>query len=358
MRAVVLVGGEGTRLRPLTLTVAKPMLPVVEVAMIERVLAHLAAHGVAQATLSMGYRPDAFLAAFPEDRCAGVTLDYAVEPVALDTAGAIRFAARHAGIDGTFLVVNGDVLADTDIGELVRFHRRRGARATIGLTPVADPSAFGVVSTDGEGRVQAFIEKPPPGQAPTNTINAGFYVMEPDVVDRIPDGRRVNVERETFPELAAEGSLYALASNAYWTDTGTPTLYLQANLDLVNGTRPQAPVSGARRGPDGAWVQGRPVVDALVAEGSFVGDAAFVGRHSVVHRSVVGAGCRVEGGSVTGSVLLPGAVVRAGAVVEGSILGPGAMVAEGASVTGLSVVGAGVEVARQTVLAGARVPAP
>ena len=358
MRAVVLVGGEGTRLRPLTLTVAKPMLPVVEVAMIERVLGHLASHGVESVTLSMGYRPDAFLAAFPEDRCAGVALHYAVEPEALDTAGAIRFAARHAEIDERFLVVNGDVLADTDIGELVRFHKSRGAAATIGLTPVEDPSAFGVVPTDGDGRVLEFIEKPAPGSAPTNLINAGFYVMEPEVIDRIPGGRRVNVERETFPALAAEGSLYALASDAYWTDTGTPALYLKANLDLVSGHRPQVPVAGAKRSSDGAWVLGGPVIDAAVGAGSLVGDAAFVGRGSTVHRSVVGAGCRVEGASVSGSVLLPGAVVRAGAVVEGSILGPGAMVGKGASVTGLSVVGAGVGVTKDSVLAGARVPSP
>lgn len=356
MRAVVLVGGEGTRLRPLTLTVAKPMLPVVEVAMIERVLGHLARHGVLSATLSMGYRPDAFLAAFPEDRCAGVALDYAVEPEALDTAGAIRFAARHAGITEPFLVVNGDVLADTDIGALVRFHQSRRAATTIGLTPVDDPSAFGVVPTDGDGKVVEFLEKPAPGSAPTNLINAGFYVMEPEVIDRVPDGRRVNVERETFPALAAEGSLYALASDAYWTDTGTPALYLRANLDLVNGARSQVPVPGAKRSSDGAWVLGGPVVDATVGEGSLIGAAAFVGKGSTVHRSVVGAGCRVEGASVTGSVLLPGAVVRAGAVVEGSILGPGAMVEEGASITGLSVIGAGVGVTKDSVLAGARVP--
>lgn len=357
MRAIVLVGGEGTRLRPLTLTIAKAMLPVAEVTMIERVLAHLARHGVDHVTLSMGYKPDAFLAAFPEDRCAGVSLGYAVEPEPLDTAGAIRFAALHTHVDDTFVVVNGDVLTDLDLAEVVRFHRHSAALATIALTPVPDPSGFGVVPTDATGRVEAFIEKPAPGTAPTNLINAGFYVLEPEVVGRIPSGRRVNIERETFPALAAERALYALASDAYWTDTGTPDLYLRANLHLVNGGRPAGPSAGAHRSGDGAWVLGRPVIDVAVGEGSLVGDAAYVGRGSSVHGSVVGAGCRVEGASVIGSVLLPGAVVRAGAVVEGSIVGPGAAVGEGARVTGLSVVGEGAAVGPGAVLDGARVPA-
>jgi len=253
--------------------------------------------------------------------------------------------------------VNGDVLADLDVTRLIGFHRESGARATIALTPVPDPSAFGVVPTDSTGRVLAFIEKPAPGDAPTNLINAGFYVLEHEVLERIPDGRRVNIERETFPELAAERTLYALASDAYWTDTGTPDLYLRANLDLVNGARSQAPAPDARRAAEGGWVLGRPVIDAPVHHGSLVGDAAFVGKGSSVDRSVVGTGCRVEGASVTGSVLLPGAVVRSGAVVEGSIVGPGAVVGEGARVTGLSVVGEGVEVKRGSVLDGARVPA-
>ena len=357
MRAVVLVGGEGTRLRPLTLTMPKQMLPVAEVAMIERVLAHLAGHGVDAVTLSMGYRPDAFLAAFPDDRCAGVALTYAVEPVALDTAGAIRFAALHAEVDQAFLVVNGDVLSDVDVSALVAFHRAHRGEATISLTPVPDPSPFGVVAVDDQGRVEAFIEKPAPGEAPSNLVNAGFYVLEPAVLDRIPGDRRVNIEKETFPALVEDGTLYALASDAYWTDTGTPELYLRANLELVRRGRNGAPAPGARRSAEGAWVVGRPVLDVEPAEGSLVGDAAFVGRGSSVSSSVVGAGCRVEGATVTGSVLLPGAVIHAGARVEGSIVGPGAVVGEGAEVVGLSVLGQGVHVAPGQKVAGARLAA-
>ncbi len=181
MRAVVLVGGEGTRLRPLTLTAPKQMLPIVEQAMVERVLGHLASHGIDEAVLSLGYRPDAFSDAYPDGVIAGVRSTYAVEPTPLDTAGAIRFAATFGGIDDTFVVLNGDVLTDFDISDLVSFHREHGAEGTIGLTPVDDPSSFGVVPTDDDGKVTAFIEKPPRDEAPTNLINAGIYILEPSV---------------------------------------------------------------------------------------------------------------------------------------------------------------------------------
>ena len=361
MRAVVLVGGEGTRLRPLTFTTPKQMLPIAEVSMIERVLGHLAGFGVDDVVLSMGYRPDAFLAAFPEDSCAGVSLAYAVEAEPLDTAGAVRFAAMEAGIDETFIVVNGDVLTDLDIAALVGFHRARGAEATISLTPVDDPSAFGVVPTDEAGRVQAFIEKPPRDEAPTNLINAGTYVLEPSVLGRIATDRRVSIERETFPALVADGSLYALASTAYWLDTGTPAKFLQANLDLLSGARGDGPPApGARQESPGVWFHGAgPVVDGTVIAPSLVGDAAFVAAEATVEGSVVGAGARVAAGaSVRGSVLLPGAVVGSGALVEGSIVGDGAVVGEGARVVGLSVVGGSAKVEPGSVLDGARYPMP
>ncbi|OWY60088.1 mannose-1-phosphate guanylyltransferase, partial [cyanobacterium TDX16] len=167
MQAVVLVGGFGTRLRPLTDTVNKQMLPVVDRPMIEHVLAGLAAHGVTDVVLSLGYAPDAFVEAYPDRTCAGVRLEFAVEDQPLDTAGAIRFAATEAGITDTFLVVNGDVLHDVDVSAVWRSHQERRAEGTITLTPVDDPSRYGVVPLDEHGRVEAFIEKPPPGEAPT-----------------------------------------------------------------------------------------------------------------------------------------------------------------------------------------------
>ena len=260
MRAVVLVGGEGTRLRPLTLTAPKQMLPIVEQAMVERVLGHLASHGIDEAVLSLGYRPDAFSDAYPDGVIAGVRSTYAVEPTPLDTAGAIRFAATFGGIDDTFVVLNGDVLTDFDISELVSFHRRHGAEGTIALTPVDDPSSFGVVPTDDDGRVTAFIEKPPRDEAPTNLINAGIYILEPSVLGRIVPDVRVSIERETFPAMVADGTLFAMGSDAYWLDTGTPDAYLRAHRDLLNGRRSGPPAPDATERPElgpGVWVIGQ-----------------------------------------------------------------------------------------------------
>ena len=233
----MLVGGHGTRLRPLTNDVPKAMLPIGGVPMIERMVGHLAGHGITEVVLSLGFMPDAFTAAYPDGTCAGTPLHYAVEPEPLDTAGAIAFAAAHAGIDASshdsFLVQNGDILTDLDVGALVASHREADAEATIALTAVDDPSRYGVVATDGTGRVLGFVEKPAPGEAPSNLVNAGTYVLEPSVLRRITPGVRVSVERQVFPEIATDGTLYAVASDAYWIDTGTPVTYLRANLDTL-----------------------------------------------------------------------------------------------------------------------------
>ena len=204
MLAVVLVGGFGTRLRPLTLTKPKQMLPVGSVTMLERVVGKLADAGVTQVVLSLGYQPDAFIEEFPDGTCAGVSMHYAVEPEPLDTAGAIRFAATHAGITERFFAINGDVLTDLNLAGLWKAHDSFGGEATLALTPVEDPSRYGVVPIDEDGRVEAFIEKPEAGTAPSNWINAGTYVLEPAVLDRIPAGSRVSIERETFPAIVAD----------------------------------------------------------------------------------------------------------------------------------------------------------
>jgi mannose-1-phosphate guanylyltransferase len=317
IKAVVLVGGEGTRLQPLTLTTPKQMLPVGGRPMIERVLAWLAGHGVEEAVLSLGYRPDAFLEAYPEGEAGGVRLHYALEESPLDTAGAIRFAALEGGVDATFVVVNGDVLTDLDVTALAAFHQTQGAEATIALTPMDDPSRFGVVTTDTDGRVLAFVEKPLPGEAPTNMINAGTYILEPAVLDRIPGGRRVSIERETFPCLAAEGGLYALGSGATWVDAGTPATYLAANL---------------------AYAPFGPHPDGVRA--SVLGEDVTVGSGALVERSM----------------LMDGAGVAAGAVVRDSIVGPGAKVGERARIVNGCVLGDGYVVDAGAELSEARLP--
>jgi mannose-1-phosphate guanylyltransferase len=258
-------------------------------------------------------------------------LHYAVEPSPLDTAGAIRFAALDAGISDRFLVLNGDVLTDLDIGALVAFHERSGAEGTIALHKVADPSRYGVVPTDNDGRVVEFVEKPEPGTAPTDLINAGTYVLESSVLDRIEPGRRVSVEREVFPAMVADRTLYALDGETYWIDTGTPQEYIQAQLDLTAGLR------------------GEPLlaVDATAA----------IGPGAEVRRSVVGSDVTIAAGArVEGSVVLDGARLGAGTVVEGSIVGHGAKVGEGARVVGCSVVGDDEEVAPGALLDCARQP--
>lgn len=326
--------------------------------MLERVLAALVDHGIDEAVLSLGYRPDAFVAAFPEGRVAGVRLAYAVEDRPLDTAGAIRFAAEQHELTETFVVVNGDVLTDLDLSVLLDFHRRQAALATISVVPVDDPSRFGVVMTAPDGRVEAFVEKPSAEEGADACINAGTYVLEPSVLDRIPSGRPVSVERETFPALAAEGALYALRSDDYWLDTGTPEAYVQANLDLVAGRRRLPPAPGATEASPGVWVRATATVTGTLEPPGFVGAGAVVEAGARVGCSVVGAGARVSAGArVEGSVLLPGAEIEAAAVVRNSVVGHRARVGRGAEVTRHSVVGDDAVVEDGARLAEDRVPA-
>jgi mannose-1-phosphate guanylyltransferase len=279
--AVVLVGGFGTRLRPLTNRTPKAMLPVANRPFLERQLEHLASHGVDRVILACGYRPDALRAHF------GDRVQYVVEDDPLGTAGAIAHAAR--GISETFVACNGDVLTDLDLTALVALHRERGARLTLALHPVDDPSRYGVVETSGDGAVTRFVEKPPPGGAGANTINAGTYVIEPEVLAGVSPGRAVSIEHEVFPALIGRG-LYALVHPGRWIDIGTPQSYLAANVEL---TPPEGLVDPSARIEAGARIT----------------------------RSVVGPGAHVgAGAAVSGSVLLPGAVVPEGAIVENRVI--------------------------------------
>jgi mannose-1-phosphate guanylyltransferase len=337
MKAIVLVGGFGTRLRPLTSDTPKQMLPIVDRPMIEWVVAHLADHGVELVVLSLGFRPEPFLERYADGQCAGVRLHYAVEPEPLDTAGAVRFAAEHAGLlggsmDEPLLVLNGDVLTDLDITALVAFHRDRGAEGTIHLSPVEDPSRYGVVPVDADGRVIEFIEKPPREQAPSHWINAGTYVLEHAALARVPAGRRVSIERETFPAMVGAGTLFGFPSDDYWIDTGTPQTYVQAQLDLTNGSRkarvePVAPT---------ADVAGATVLDSIVMADAMVAAGATVER----------------------AVVFPHAQVEAGACVRESIIGARSVVGADAVVDEWSVIGQDQRVPDHARLAAARVPEP
>ena len=300
MRAVVLVGGFGTRLRPLTYTTPKPMLPIGHRPMIARLIDRLARGGVTDVVLALGFKPEPFVDAFPDGRCGDVRLTYAVEPEPLDTAGAIRFAADAAGIDETFIVANGDVLTDLDVSGLVAAHRRLEAEATIHLIAVGDPSSFGVVDIgeliDGAGLVKAFVEKPAPGTEPSNLISAGTYVLEPSVLALMQPGVRASIERDVFPLVVGRGGLYGVATDDYWIDAGRPELYLAANLDLLGDTR---------------------VHDRCEA----IEPGAVVEPTATVRNSIVSAGAHIDSNaSVIDSVVLPGARIGAGSLVESSLV--------------------------------------
>ena len=321
MQAIVLVGGEGTRLRPLTATVPKPALTLVDRPFLAYMIEWLAGHGVAEVVLACGFLPDVLREALAgEEQRAGVSIQYVVEPERRGTAGAIRFAADELGerLDQRFLALNGDVLTDLDLTALLRAHAERGARATLGLHPVEDSSAYGLVHSDPDGAVLQFLEKtgePVPGE-----INAGMYVLERSVLDLIPAGEEVSIERDVFPRLVGDG-LHGLRLDGYWMDIGTPERYLQASWDILERrvqTRVQPTAPGMLVGPG-----------AEVATGATIGP-----------RVVLGRGCRVAvGAEIRDSVVLDGCIVGEGATVGGSILSAGVEVAPDA-VLESAVVGA------------------
>ncbi len=322
MQSIILVGGEGTRLRPLTYEMPKQMLPLLGVPLIERVVSFLASHGVTSVVLSLGYLPDRFVAAYPDGHIGGLPVTYVTEREPLGTAGAIRYAATQAGVTGTFIVMNGDILTSLDLTALVAFHHERHAAATIALHPVDDPSRYGVVSTDADGRVVSFIEKPPKGLSPSNLINAGTYVFSSSVLDHISPEGAVSVERETFPTLAARGALFARADDRYWLDTGTPETYLQSSLDLLKDPR-------TLRVAKGNWIHPEAIVDSsAVIVSSAIDQGCFVGPDAVIEQSV----------------LLPRVRVGAHAHVRQSLLGTAVTIGDGAVLEPFCVVGADVVV--------------
>jgi mannose-1-phosphate guanylyltransferase len=320
MKALLIAGGFGTRLRPLTYTRPKHLLPIVNRAHIHHVFDLLQRHGIDEAVLLTSYLAEAFEGAVQEAAARGMRVEVTHEAEPLGTAGAMKNAEELVG-DETFFAFNGDILSDLDLTAVLEFHRSRDAEGTIVLTPVEDPSAFGVVPTDPDGRVQRFIEKPPRDEAPTNLINAGVYILEPSVLERIPTGVEWSAERALFPGLVEDGArLFATPTDAYWMDVGTPEKYLSANLDALSGRFGTEAV--AEPGPDAVAI----APDAEVAPGARVSSACLASNVVVA-----------EGATVERSVLLPGVVVSRGAVVRDSILGAGVTVSPGAGVTGATI---------------------
>ena len=235
MKAVILVGGEGTRLRPLTCNTPKAMVPVLNTPFLEHVIRHLSRHGIKDIVLAKGHLAGPIASYLGNGSQLGVRLTYVVEETPLGTAGAIKNVERY--LDETFLALNGDIFTDLDYTDILSFHRERKAKATIALTPVEDPTAYGLIETDERDKVTRFLEKPGWSEVTTNMINAGTYILEPDVLTQIPPQTKVSIERETFPLLLAQGEpVYAYPSSGYWMDMGTPEKYLQLHRDLLSGS--------------------------------------------------------------------------------------------------------------------------
>ena len=327
--AIVLVGGKGTRLRPLTETMPKPMLPIAGVPYLTHLLSRIRAAGVRHVIMGTSYKAEVFSDYYGNGSELGLDLEYVVEEVPLGTGGAIGNVASLLRAD-TALIFNGDILTGCDLTELLGTHRRTGADVTLHLTRVSDPRAFGCVPTDAGGRVSAFLEKDP--NPVTDQINAGSYVFTRSVVEQIPTHRPVSVERETFPGLLAAGALVVGHVDAtYWRDLGKPSDFVAGSADLVRGIAP----SEALPGPTG---------EALLLPGATVAPSA-----TVTGGAVVGAGCEVaDGALVNGSVLLDGARIGEGARVLNSIVGRDAVIGRNsmldeAVIGDGAAIGAGVE---------------
>ncbi len=337
--AVLLAGGRGSRLRPLTVHTPKPVLPTAGVPFVHHQLVQLRAAGIERVVLATAYHPGEVRAGIGDPARLGLHIEYAHEQEPLGTGGAIRNVAGllQSGPDDPVVVVNADVLSGHDLDKQIAVHLDADADVTLHLTEVDDPRAYGCVPTDDAGRVTAFLEKTP--HPVTNRINAGCYVFRRSVVDAIPTGRRVSVERETFPDLVAGGAVVlGHADQAYWIDVGTPAAYLRGSRDLVTGVLASAALPG-------------PVGDRLLLPGAVVApDAVVTGGSTVGVGAVVGAGAVVDG-----SVLLDGAQVGAGATVRDSAVGVRAVVGAGAVLDGV-VVGDGAEIGEGNELtAGARI---
>lgn len=334
--AVVLVGGKGTRLRPLTLSTPKPMLPIAGLPFLTHLLSRIAAAGVEHVILGTSYQAAVFEAEFGDGSKLGLQIEYVTEQHPLGTGGGIANVAPRLRHD-TVLVFNGDVLSGADLGQLLASHHDNDADVTLHLVRVGDPRAFGCVPTDDDGRVTAFLEKT--DDPPTDQINAGCYVFKREIIDRIPRGREVSIEREVFPALLSDGvRVYGYVDATYWRDMGTPEDFVRGSADLVRGIAP-SPALGGHRG------------EQLVQDGAAVAPGAvLIGGTVVGHGAEIGPGARLDG-----AVIFDGARIEAGCVVERSIIGFGARIGPRALIRD-GVIGDGADIgARCELLRGARV---
>jgi NDP-sugar pyrophosphorylase family protein len=323
MKAILLAGGKGTRLRPLTIHTPKPIVPIFnrpflsyQIDLVKQV------PDIDEVILSLNYQPRRIEEVFSDGKDAGVRISYVVEPAPLGTGGAIKYAAGST--KESVVVFNGDVLTQIDLAAVIALHRERRARATIVLTPVDNPSAYGLVETDAAHNIQRFLEKPKPEEITTNRINAGIYILEPDTFDRIPDGVPYSIERGYFPSLIERGETFvAYMYDGYWIDIGTPEKYTQVHRDIMDGRYAAAPFAGASSGhkwiapgsrvEDGAIIDGPCFIDegAVIKAGARVGPYSVIGRQTQIDEQAV----------VSGSIVWPNCRIGAEAAVTDAIVG-------------------------------------
>jgi mannose-1-phosphate guanylyltransferase len=349
MKAVILVGGEGTRLRPLTFNTTKAMVPVLNKPFLEHLLGYLKGYGITDIILAMSYLPHHIKDYFGNGVKTGVRLSYLIEEEALGTAGAVKNAEKY--LDETFLMLNGDIITDLDITAVIDFHRESQAVATIAVIPVDDPTAYGLIETDATGRITRFLEKPRREQVTTNMINAGIYVLEPDILAQIPPGKMVSMERETFQQLLAQGEpVYAYSSTAYWLDMGTPEKYLRLNHDLLLGKAPSLfNATGGVQIGGGGRIDPSAEIEAPV----LIGEGCVIGRGvKLKGPAVLGPQCEIgEGASIEGAVLWNNARVSQKAVLRHCIAASHCQILEESQILDNCVLGDKVVVGKNNKLA-------
>jgi len=350
---VILVGGQGTRLRPLTSKIPKPVVQLVDRPFISFMLEWLIGHGIDDVIMSCGFLADGVRSVLGDGTELGIRLRFVEEPEPRGTAGALKLA--ESMLDERFLMLNGDVLTDIDLSAQIAQHERTGARGTLALVPVADPSAYGLVVLEEDRSVRDFVEKPSSDTAASNLISAGAYVLEREILELVPPGRNVSIEREVWPALVGDG-LYGFPSESYWLDIGTPARYLQGTFDIIEGNVQTAVQE--RLGSDwlsiddGAEVRGRAIPPALIERGVHVAEGAHVGSLVVLGQDVsIGAGSVVER-----AVILRGSKIGAGCELRNCIIAADCRVGPRTKITGGAVLGEGVSVGADNVITrGARI---
>jgi mannose-1-phosphate guanylyltransferase len=353
MQAVILVGGEGKRLRPLTSTVPKPVVPLVDRPFISFMLEWLGQHGIDDVIMSCGFLATSVRNVLGDGSGLGIRLRFVEEPDPRGTAGALKFA--ESLLDERFLMLNGDVLTDIDVTEQIAQHEATGAKATLALVPVSDPSAYGLVHLKEDRSVNDFVEKPSSDRIDTNLISAGVYVLEREVLELVPPERNVSIEREVWPLLVGRG-LYGFPSESYWLDIGTPERYLKGTFDIIEGnveTAVKVRLGGDWLAIDSdAQVDGRVIPPAVLERGVRVGEGAHVGSLAVLSGDVsIGAGTTVER-----AVILNGAQIGDGCTLRDCIVAAGCRVGARTQITGGAVLGEGVTVGADNVITrGARI---